>query len=106
MKHEMNKTRRRARRGRRPQLHQGDRRGRSSFDTPGELSAQLACATSAHEDEDLPGADADAMAVPVIHRAPRPLSLDPVIRKLISVQPQHENVLNLVFTLDGISNRH
>ena len=37
----------------------------SSFDTPGELSAQLACAT--YEDEDVPGANIEPMAAPLVN---------------------------------------
>ena len=40
-------------------------RYRNTFDTPGELSAQLACSPyTAHKDEDVPGANIESMDLP------------------------------------------
>ena len=40
-------------------------RYRNMFDTPGELSAQLACSPyTAHKDEDVPGANIESMDLP------------------------------------------
>ena len=42
-------------------------RYRNTFDTPGELSAQLACSPyAAHEDEDVPGANIEPMDLPYV----------------------------------------
>ena len=40
---------------------------RNTFDTPGELSAQLACSPyAAHEDEDVLGANIEPMDLPYV----------------------------------------
>ena len=49
---------------------------RNTFDTLGELSAQLACSPyAAHEDEDVPGANIEPMDLPyVLFCIPCPVS--------------------------------
>ena len=46
---------------------EADLRYRNTFDTPGELSAQLACSPyDAHEDEDVPSANIEPMDLPYV----------------------------------------